>query len=225
MAIVLSRLRLFQHTTKLIQPRVRRGSHQIFHYSVQCQRRQSRSSKSSLRIGSGQIRLLRGHRTRNGALYGDLEIFSLDSPELPSFYAVSYTWGLPTYTNFINVGSKQLPVLDSLSPFLHIAFDENPGKWWWIDSLCINQKDDLEKSCQIPLMDQIFQMAEKAIVWLGEKTADSDEALTFLEWLGWDFYCFAATHEWEWDVEKVAAITGPYRSQWAAVKSFFRRSW
>jgi hypothetical protein len=160
------------------------------------------------RIGPNAIRLLRGYSSEQGELRGDLKTFPLDSPDLPPFYAVSYSWGSPVYKNSINIGDNQLQVADSLYPFLDIAFKERPGTWWWIDSLCINQNDNSEKGCQVPLMGEIFRTADKTVVWLGEENEDSDEAIEFLNLLGKGFY-YPLQHD----------------CRWAAVEAFFQRLW
>ncbi|KAH6681505.1 heterokaryon incompatibility, partial [Halenospora varia] len=37
----------------------------------------------------------------------------------------------------------------------------------WIDALCINQCDSIEKSWQVQLMGEIYQKAAFVIVWIG----------------------------------------------------------
>jgi hypothetical protein len=37
----------------------------------------------------------------------------------------------------------------------------------WIDALCINQSDNVEKAIQVPLMGSIYTNARQVIVWLG----------------------------------------------------------
>jgi hypothetical protein len=200
----------------------RRGAVSQLTCATQYRRSYSQLLRSQTRIGPGEIRLLRGHRTEQGTLQCDLETFSLISPELPPFQAVSYAWGSSYHKDPINVGNKSTVVLESLHPFLHIAFDERPGKWWWIDSLCIDQTDDMEKSGQIPQMGTIFRNAEKTIVWLGTATEDSDQAMSFLKWLGGNFlYAYGD----EQDIEAFASRNGEYQSQWAAVESLFHRAW
>jgi hypothetical protein len=107
--------------------------------------------------------------------------------------------------------------LESLSPFLHAVFQERQKKWWWIDSICINQDDDHEKSFQIPQMGETFQKADKGVVWLGEKTPDSDKAMAFLEFLGNEFYRHGL------DVEFFTSTY--YRSHWTALESLINRAW
>lgn len=36
----------------------------------------------------------------------------------------------------------------------------------WIDAICINQRDEVEKSVQVNMMGDIFKRAEKIVVWL-----------------------------------------------------------
>lgn len=40
-------------------------------------------------------------------------------------------------------------------------------KWVWIDKLCINQDDLLERSQQIQLMNSIYSQATQTLIWLG----------------------------------------------------------
>lgn len=38
---------------------------------------------------------------------------------------------------------------------------------FWIDAVCINQQDVDERSIQVPLMREIYQGADRVVVWLG----------------------------------------------------------
>jgi hypothetical protein len=46
-----------------------------------------------------------------------------------------------------------------------------------IDSLCINQEDNEEKSHQVWFMDQVYAHAFKVFICLGESDSDSNEAM------------------------------------------------
>lgn len=41
--------------------------------------------------------------------------------------------------------------------------DETAETFWWIDALCINQKDDEEKSLQVLRMTSIYRTASQVI--------------------------------------------------------------
>ncbi|KAL2882925.1 hypothetical protein SGCOL_001615 [Colletotrichum sp. CLE4] len=50
----------------------------------------------------------------------------------------------------------------------------------WCDFLCVNQRDDLEKSKQRSDMQNIYRNAELVVGWLGDKTEYTDEAMACL---------------------------------------------
>lgn len=50
----------------------------------------------------------------------------------------------------------------------------------WVDALCINQVDDVERGCQVARMRDIYGDAYSVIAWLGEEKNDSNEAIQLL---------------------------------------------
>ncbi|KAH8653526.1 heterokaryon incompatibility protein-domain-containing protein [Xylariales sp. PMI_506] len=50
-------------------------------------------------------------------------------------------------------------------------------KHFWIDAICINQEDILERGHQVNLMRQIYSMAQTTVAWLGPEHKDSHLAL------------------------------------------------
>ena len=55
------------------------------------------------------------------------------------------------------------------------------ARLFWIDAISINQNDIREKDRQVQRMGEVYAWAKKVIVWLGEKSEDSDEAIDFCE--------------------------------------------
>ncbi|KAK0710171.1 heterokaryon incompatibility, partial [Lasiosphaeria miniovina] len=51
----------------------------------------------------------------------------------------------------------------------------------WIDVICINQEDVVEKSIHVPLMHHVYQRASRVVIWLGRPSQDSDEAMTHVD--------------------------------------------
>ncbi len=87
----------------------------------------------------------------------------------------------------IALGNQKLTVLASVYSFLQgvcegtIHHRAERDAWFWIDSVCINQDDLEEKSQQIPLMEYIFRQSRRTIVWLGNGSSTTDEAMDFLK--------------------------------------------
>lgn len=105
-------------------------------------------------------------------LAGELVSFALDSTSCPPFVALSYTWGETTNPKSISINGHRFEVLAALYRFLYLL-PELKGfsaeTWWWIDSICINQKDEKEKSEQMAIMGKIYEKASKTVAWLGEE--------------------------------------------------------
>lgn len=51
----------------------------------------------------------------------------------------------------------------------------------WIDAICINQNDDVEKAGQIPLMTRIYSNAQQVCIWLGEGGQGTETAMDMLK--------------------------------------------
>jgi hypothetical protein len=115
------------------------------------------------------------------------------------YLALSYVWGDATQTSNITVeyewtagggsSSKEvvtIPVTDNLASALaHLRYSKKP-LILWVDAICINQQDDLEKSDQILKMGRIYEKARKTIVWLGPAEHDSDKQMKYISKLGKD---------------------------------------
>lgn len=55
------------------------------------------------------------------------------------------------------------------------------AQYVWVDALCINQNDLVERSHQVKLMSQLYGQASKTFVWLGEKDEYSYDALAAMD--------------------------------------------
>jgi hypothetical protein len=63
-----------------------------------------------------------------------------------------------------------------MSDLLRLRLRDEP-RLLWIDAVCINQTDNVEKTKQIRLMRKIYESAVRVLVRLGEGSEES--ALTF----------------------------------------------
>lgn len=119
-------------------------------------------------------------------LAGTLRIVKLT--DSPKFAALSYVWGdeksldhtlaISTTRNRGTVWKLNL-TKNCHSALVHLR-QQFGAMTIWVDSICINQQDNEEKSTQIPLMEQIFTWASPVYVWLGEGNTRSDKAMDIL---------------------------------------------
>ena len=98
-----------------------------------------------------------------------------------NYYALSYVWGDATQKRRILVNHTAFDITKNLHQFLVAARHPRERRGpYWIDAICINQRDNVEKSTQISMMGEIYKSTLEAIVWLGEGKDDSDMAYDLL---------------------------------------------
>ncbi|KAE9367969.1 HET-domain-containing protein [Stipitochalara longipes BDJ] len=108
---------------------------------------------------------------------------SLDSE--PKYEALSYTWGDPVNEAEISVNSITLPVRKNLWEALHHLRGDTP-RTLWIDAVCINQQNISERNEQVQMMRQIYERAQRAVIWLGVQSDNSNLAFTFMKFISSD---------------------------------------
>ncbi|KAG0648667.1 Heterokaryon incompatibility protein [Hyphodiscus hymeniophilus] len=107
-----------------------------------------------------------------------LESFTLDHP--PPYIALSYTWGSQKETRKILVDGQAFEATTNLEAAL-MHFKVEQGFHFWVDAICINQKDDDEKKHQLRQMPIIFAKARETRVWLGREADNSDRAFNVIQ--------------------------------------------
>lgn len=127
-------------------------------------------------LPQGHIRVLQLKRVFGRHVY-ELRDKVLD--DRLQFRAISYSWGSSALTKSIICNWKALPVTGSVfdllsSPVISSFCAELPI---WIDSICINQADDVEKADQVRRMGTLYSLAQEVIVWLGPAGSDGDLAM------------------------------------------------
>jgi Heterokaryon incompatibility protein (HET) len=108
-----------------------------------------------------------------------LKIVSLD--ERPSFEALSYAWGDPAEKRPIQCGNGSLDVTINLySALRHLRY-MNRNRVLWADAVCINQNDLDERTDQVQLMGDIYSIASRTLIWLGEDTKEVEKSFASLK--------------------------------------------
>lgn len=104
-----------------------------------------------------------------------------DGPTL-EFEAVSYTWGDPPKVSVLPIqeDAGHIALTGNLTEALPYISQHSATGYLWIDQLCINQTDVVEKGHQVRLMSEIYSKSKRVIVWLGPE----DESIQLCkEWL------------------------------------------
>jgi prepilin-type processing-associated H-X9-DG protein len=107
-----------------------------------------------------------------------LPVYSI--PKIP-YVALSYCWGDASNPVTIKVNNRPLAVTQNL----YLALLRIRKEWapvdLWVDAICINQEDMIERSHQVMMMKDIYQRAHSTIVWLGEAAQHSSMAFGLIK--------------------------------------------
>ncbi|RSM04515.1 hypothetical protein CDV31_010003 [Fusarium ambrosium] len=108
----------------------------------------------------------------------------------PDYVALSNVWGASSSKDpIIEMAGHPFQIRESLFQAITVLVSDNPkGKIrLWIDQICINQNDNMEKEHQVQLMSKIYSQARLVICWLGDEADASDLALV-------SFSCITRVH-------------------------------
>ncbi|KAI8192982.1 Heterokaryon incompatibility protein 6, OR allele [Colletotrichum sp. SAR 10_65] len=116
-------------------------------------------------LSGQQIRLL---RLLPGEWLEDLaaELYVADRDQ--KYVALSYAWGSSRRSNKIIVNRHVHLITFNLDRALRAIRPTTESIVIWVDSVCINQEDAVEKSHQVGLMHDIFGSATEVIAYVGD---------------------------------------------------------
>jgi hypothetical protein len=185
----------------------------------------------------GEIRLVKILESRNGVITCELRVVSLI--ERPAYIAISYTWGPSTNeeekkgvssarSHRIICNGYSISVTENLYNFLNRATDH---PWldschMWIDIICINQSDLLERTSQVKLMATIYSSANTVVAWLGEEDEHIEQSFGLIKALGrHDIEVIKRITPRNFDKEEILAPLSPCGnvSHWNSLAKFFQR--
>jgi hypothetical protein len=150
---------------------------------------------------SKEIRLLvlKATTDNNAPLKAKLFHAELDSAY---YVALSYVWGDPD-DNRVDIEIQYEQILDSgNTSTVRTSVGINLGSALyqlrrgseliiWVDAICINQRDNGEKSEQVQRMFSIYQKAANVVVWLGPTGIKTDTGIDLITDIGSDFEEFS----------------------------------
>jgi hypothetical protein len=145
-----------------------------------------------LSISEKEIRVAHIRPLRYGQnIVCTLQNISLEHKFRPEYECLSYCWGSLDDTEQITLehtpridGETKLTQLFNITRSLGHAIRayraENDEKVIWIDALCINQGDILERTHQVREMRAIYSGATRVYVWLGEENKEDNLGVDFI---------------------------------------------
>lgn len=157
----------------------------------------------------------------------------------PRFEALSYAWGAADDPVGISVyedakgGSRNgyVRVTQNLATALPYLRHENEERVLWIDAICVNQQDLVERSNQVRKMADIYSRAERVVVWLGPESENSANALQRLHVLGshvtvdWTSFRYRANTKQDRDLANQNVDVSFTEEDFSAIHALFCRSW
>lgn len=123
------------------------------------------------------VRLLRllPHQDRDADIQCELFEYVLENSCGPHLYeALSYVWGDAKEQLPIFIHGNRIEVTSTLHTALVHLRNHSIHRVLWIDAICIDQQNQVEKEHQIQFMATVYSQAYRVLVWLGEAAADSD---------------------------------------------------
>ncbi|KAH7148490.1 heterokaryon incompatibility protein-domain-containing protein [Dactylonectria macrodidyma] len=119
-------------------------------------------------------------------LESDSEIWARE----PAFDCLSYVWGSqedpePGFVESATgecIGSFKLGQ-NLASALHHLRYQDKP-RTFWVDVICINQKDPDEKAVAVKCLSKMYSLTTRVVVWLGPEEDDSSVAVSLLAHVG-----------------------------------------
>lgn len=109
-------------------------------------------------------------------------LFTASSILEVEYEALSYCWGKRAESEHtITVNDCKMPVTANLYNALQSLRYPDKTRLLWIDAVCIDQSNGTEKITQLPMMGDIYRVAQRVCVYLGKADEESDYLLGVLE--------------------------------------------
>jgi Heterokaryon incompatibility protein (HET) len=118
----------------------------------------------------------------------------------PQYNAVSYVWGDNSNNHKICIDNCSLEIQHNLYVALQHFRDENQPRILWVDAICLNQADVVERNHQVKLMRRIYEGSELTLIWFG--VAKAEELLALNVCLRYDHalrMSYMLSHDLSWN--------------------------
>jgi hypothetical protein len=140
-----------------------------------------------------------------------------------AYEAVSYVWGNSKRERSIIVDDGILPITKSAYDIIHRRRSIWRDQLIWIDHVCINQDDIVEKASQVELMEDIYKEATRVIAFLGHSVNAHLVQSLFAE-LHFKMEGLGMSAE-SLKAQLVQSLRASKKPQWNALAEFFGSQW
>ncbi|KAG0649375.1 Heterokaryon incompatibility protein [Hyphodiscus hymeniophilus] len=113
-----------------------------------------------------------------------IRVLELTAPPQPStIISFSYAWGSVQKPCQMLLNGQILNITETVHDIFQSRITADIDTRVWIDAICINQEDLVEKAAQVGLMGEIYSNAESTRVWLGLADPNTNLAIQFTKTL------------------------------------------
>lgn len=118
-----------------------------------------------------------------------LELESVSLADVSVRYsALSYVWGdMEKGLVEIEVDGSPFRITQNLYTGLENllrTIDQRDIPWFWVDAICINQSDQIERTWQVAQMHKTYKRADLVYMLLGPGSSNTDRAMEFISTVG-----------------------------------------
>jgi hypothetical protein len=100
------------------------------------------------------------------------------------YEALSYVWGDPVFPEVLHLdGGGTIAITANLFQCLVSLRRVDRTRVLWVDAVCINQKNVLEKERQVAFMGKIYKNASRAVIWLGQPSPTTGSPMFYPNFL------------------------------------------
>ncbi|KAF2097333.1 hypothetical protein NA57DRAFT_57925 [Rhizodiscina lignyota] len=113
------------------------------------------------------------------------DIYHIDRDNIGSkhemYEAVSYAWEGQRPTCTLECHGTRILITSTVDSFLRHVRKGLKRRNLWIDAICLNQDDAKEKGRQVYAMGEIYRLARKCHIWLGEERENDSKLFALCE--------------------------------------------
>ncbi|KAF3045512.1 hypothetical protein E8E12_008825 [Didymella heteroderae] len=218
---------------------------------------QSRERIYKTRLPAAHIRLI---QLVAGGADATLEFYlnEVSIEDLPPFEALSYVWGDANVTEPITCDGGSLLVTVNLANALRkirSGISPTPMNFYgleqswphpkveprekhlvrktvllWVDAICINQEDVVERNHQVQYMGVIYNRAQRVIIWLGDTEIEHDQVaviVAVMQQFEFHLALRLLSHKRLPSHDEFAQLmrNGGYPDIWPAIRAIFASAW